>query len=161
MTLTEPQQQLIEQIGVALECKGERPAAARIIGLLLVADRPALSFEEISDALQMSKSAISNALTFLQQARQLEYITHSGDRKRYFRLRVQDWQESLLRQVQEITSFSQLLHQVLVVRPATTPAYNQQLLEISSFMEYVSSHLPQLLLEWKKKKFFCLLSSFN
>lgn len=152
MNLSDLQKELIEKIGVALECKGQRPAAARILGLLYVADDAALSFEEITAALQLSKSAISNALTFLLQGEQLEYITHTGDRKRYFRLKVSSWQQGVLKQVEEITGFSQLLGQVLAIRTHATPAFNAQIQELNSFLEFIADRLPHLLQEWKSSK---------
>ena len=85
MVLTEKQKVLIEKIGIVTEREGMQPAAARIIGLLYVADNPELTFDEILGALRISKSAASNALNLLLQTNRIEYTTFSGDRKRYFR----------------------------------------------------------------------------
>lgn len=151
MILTEKQHELIERIGVALECKGHRPAAARILGLLFVAEEPHLSLEEIAEALLLSKSATSNALSTLLQTQLLEYCTLSGDRKRYFRLKLKNWQKCVLKQVEDVTSFSLLLRQVLEARTSSTPSFNVEIQELSSFMEYIATRMPQLLQEWKKE----------
>ncbi|AHM60298.1 hypothetical protein D770_10205 [Flammeovirgaceae bacterium 311] len=154
MKLTEKHKLLIEKIGVALEQRGQRPAAARIIGLLYVADRPELTFDEISEALQLSKSATSNSLNFLVSSEHLEYITHCGDRKRYFRLKSVNWQAEFVKQMEEITNFNQLLRQVLESRTGNTPQYNTKIEELSSFLEYVSARLPHLLQDWKNENIY-------
>ncbi len=153
MSLTDLQKKLIERIGVALERSGLRPAPARIIGLLFVADSAELTFEEIAEALKLSKSAISNALNTLQQSKRLEYITRPGDRRRFFRLNVTNWEESFMEQLEEMTDFNLLLQQVLEARTADTLQYNSKINELCSFMGYVSQRLPQMLQEWKKQKF--------
>ncbi|WP_224994440.1 GbsR/MarR family transcriptional regulator [Cesiribacter sp. SM1] len=152
MELTEKHKTLIEKIGVALEQKGQRPAAARIIGLLYVADTPELTFDEVCEALLLSKSATSNALSFLLQNDMLEYITHCGDRKRYFRLKMANWQDEFVKQMQNITGFNELLQQVLETRTSSTPEYNTKIKELSSFLDYVSGRLPQLMQDWKNKE---------
>jgi DNA-binding transcriptional regulator GbsR (MarR family) len=152
MKLTDKHKVLIEKIGVALEQKGQRPAAARIIGLLYVADKPELTFDEVCDALLLSKSATSNALSFLLQHEFLEYITHCGDRKRYFRLKLANWQEVFMKQLENITGFNELLQQVLETRTSSTPEYNIKIKELSSFLEYVSARLPQLMQDWKNSE---------
>ena len=93
MVLKEKQKGLIEKIGIVTEREGMQPAAARIIGLLYVADNPELTFDEILGALRMSKSEASNALNLLLQTNRIEYTTFSGDRKRYFRIKVTNWRE--------------------------------------------------------------------
>lgn len=153
MRLTDIQQTLIEKIGVTLELKGQRPAVARIIGLLYLADRSELTLEEMAEALHFSKSATSIALNSLLQSNHLEYITHPGDRKRYFRLRVADWETSFLKEIEEITDFNLLLRQVLEARTEETPQYNCKIKELCSFLDYVAKRLPGMLQEWKKEEF--------
>src|SRR5699024_7126307 len=86
----------IERVGVFHEKKGLQPVVGRIIGLLLVAEPAEATFDEIQEALQVSKSAVSNALTFLQGREIADYTTKPGDRKRYFKLKVKDWRKERL-----------------------------------------------------------------
>ena len=91
--LSKDQLDLIERFGVHHAKQGHRPAAGRIIGLLLVSPDRELTFDQIRETLALSKSATSTALTFLQAAGSVEYITRPGDRKRYFRKRIDDWEK--------------------------------------------------------------------
>lgn len=152
MVLTEKQKVLIEKIGIVTEREGMQPAAARIIGLLYVADNPELTFDEILNALRISKSAASNALNLLLQTGRIEYTTFSGDRKRYFRIKVANWREGFTKKMEDLTSFSQLLKEVLKERNPETKEFNKNLGELADFMTYVNNQLPGLLESWEKAR---------
>ena len=152
MVLTEKQKVLIEKIGIVTEREGMQPAAARIIGLLYVADNPELTFDEILGALRISKSAASNALNLLLQTNRIEYTTFSGDRKRYFRLKIANWREGFTKKMEDMTSFSLLLKEVLNERNPETTEFNRNLEELADFMAYVNSALPGLLESWEKTR---------
>lgn len=81
----ESQKDLVEYIGRIHEKEGYQPVAARIVGLLMVMDKEEYTFDEIVEALSISKSSASVALRNLEIRGVIEYITHPGDRKRYFR----------------------------------------------------------------------------
>ncbi len=78
-TLTDKQKNLIEKIGIYIESEGMQPVAARILGLLYVADKPELTFDEVTDSLRISKSATSNGLNLLLHTQRIEYITFPED----------------------------------------------------------------------------------
>jgi DNA-binding transcriptional regulator GbsR (MarR family) len=82
------QKELIEQYGILLEEMGYQPVTARVSGLLSVMDKELLTFEEIVDELNISKSTASVAIKNLLVRDAIEYITLPGDRKRYFRTKL-------------------------------------------------------------------------
>jgi len=84
---------MVEKMGVQAEKDGYPPAAARILSLLLIGDPPYQTFEELQKTLNLSKSAVSNALSLLQLRCLIEYFTISGSRKRYFRIQKTAWYE--------------------------------------------------------------------
>lgn len=151
MELSQEQRQLIEQIGIFYEQHGMQPVAGRVMGLLLVSEEPKLSFEEIMEALGISKSATSNTLTLLQQVEAVDYTTFPGDRKRYFFARLSNWQQEVLRRMDGILSLSKLLRQALKLRKHSTPE-GEQLLERIEFLEYLSQEIPVLLEKWTKER---------
>lgn len=83
--------ELVERIGVINERFGLQPVAARVNALLLVSEKPRLTFDEIQEELQVSKSSVSNAINLLLSTGQIDYITLPGERKRYFRTNVEKW----------------------------------------------------------------------
>jgi DNA-binding transcriptional regulator GbsR (MarR family) len=84
------QKELIETLGRVYDKEGFQPIAGRILGLLMIMDKEQFTFDEIVEELQISKSSASNTLRMLEMQGVVEYITKSGDRKRYFQLRQPD-----------------------------------------------------------------------
>lgn len=77
--------ELIEKLGVNLEKLNKMaPVAARIFATLILSKRKGITFEELVEELNASKSSISTHLESLQNLNKVSYITRPGDRKRYF-----------------------------------------------------------------------------
>lgn len=150
--LNDTKRALIEKIGIFHEGIGLQPAAGRVLGLLYVSDRPELTFDEIRETLGISKSAASNAINLLLHVNRLEYITFAGDRKRYFRLKLSTWRETLTEEIGKVTEFSATLQQVLLNRTKDTPEYNRSIDELADFLNYLHSEIPTLLQKWEQTK---------
>ncbi|MFD2515361.1 GbsR/MarR family transcriptional regulator [Pontibacter locisalis] len=152
MNLTEQKKELIEKIGIFHEKLGMQPAAGRIMGLMFVSDRPELTFDEIRETLNISKSATSTALNLLIETGPVEYITFAGDRKRYFRLKTSNWRDSLTKRFNNIINFKILLKEVMETRSDKSSEFNSCLAEFVDFLEYMQQELPVLLEKWEKSR---------
>ena len=62
LPLRKDQVELIEELAHVNEILGFQPAMAKILGLLTVCDETELTFDQIKYTLDLSKSAISQAL---------------------------------------------------------------------------------------------------
>ena len=80
VNLTEKQKELIESFGVIQKRMGLTPAFARVNALLTICDETELTFEQIQDGLNLSKSATSNALQGLLAIDRIGYKTKPGER---------------------------------------------------------------------------------
>lgn len=149
--LTQKQKELIERLGVFNEENGFPPAVSRILSLLLVSPEPALSFDQIRETLNLSKSACSNALNLLMTLGKVEYITKSGDRKRYFKNKITSWQKDIKEGYKKINSASDILEEVLENRPGNTTEFNQSLKNLISFMKFLRDQLPALYDKWENE----------
>lgn len=153
MKLSEKQRELIEEFGIYQENNGFQPAVARVLGLLLVSDRAELTFDEISETLNISKSATSNALNMMLNTGHIEYTTFSGDRKRYFRIKSSNWQEQFSRKMDDLSVLNGLLKRVMEVRKRENPIYDEKLTDFISFLDYMKKEMPRLIEDWKKTRF--------
>lgn len=151
MDLTEKQKDLIERMGVFMERQGMPPTEARISVLLLVADKTELTFDEIMECLMISKSATSNALNMLLKTNKIEYITRSGDRKRYFRAII-NWEYDTELHIQGLYATTQILKEVLDQRPANTDDFNKKLKNAVDFLHFLQADLFQSLAKWRALK---------
>ncbi|MFA5575544.1 MAG: MarR family transcriptional regulator [Brumimicrobium sp.] len=151
MTLSEKQLKLIEKTGVFLTEIGMKPATARINALLLISDKVELTFDEIREVLNLSKSATSNGINFLLATKRAEYVTKTGDRKRYFRSNIETWKRAFDEHFRFINEFRQLMIEISEIRTPKTTEFNKSLDEVISFMEFTMDELTGLYEKWQKQ----------
>lgn len=149
MNLTTEQKDLIEKMGVFHEKNGIPPTEARIIALLLVSDEIELTFDQIRETLQISKSATSNALAILLLTNRIEYITKPGDRKRYFRSNLSNWQKSAEMGLYGLLSINEILKEILAIRNPDTTKFNSDLKEVIGFIDFLQKELNNIFLKWQ------------
>lgn len=146
--LSDKQLALIEKLGLIFE-NGLQPAAARIAALLLVSDRLELTFDEIRELLNLSKSATSNALNLLLSMQRIEYLTKPGDRKRYFKSNLGDWKENMRVKFLDFEKVHKTMREVLDQRTHSTPEFNQGLEALINLMEFINKEIPVLFRKWE------------
>ena len=150
--LTDDQKRLIERLGVYHEKSGMSPASGRIVALLTVSPVVELSFDQIRETLNLGKGATSNTINMLISMGKVDYITHSGDRKRYFRSKIGSWREAMKQSFQNITNVADLLEEVLENRPNDTEKFNKNLTEVISFMRFINNEIPALYKKWEEQE---------
>ncbi len=148
--LDDKRKALIEKLGIANEEKGFQPVAGRILGLLYVSPRPELTFDEIRETLNISKSATSTALNLLMHMGRVDYTTFSGDRKRYFRIKLNNWREMIQDEMERMVKISYVMQEVLEVRKEDkTDNFNCNIEEFTSFLQFMYKEFPALLQRWE------------
>lgn len=83
----EEKQEIIEMLGVHFEqLFNIPPLAARILGTLIIDGcKSGLTFDDLVEKMQASKSSVSTNLNLLQKMEKINYFTVVGDRKKYFK----------------------------------------------------------------------------
>lgn len=150
LELTEKQKELIEQFGVLNEKYGLPPAECRVWALFLVADKVELTFDEIRETLNLSKSGTSYALHTLQITRHVEYITKPGDRKRYFRCRMDNWPRQTAANFEKFGQLNGILKAILNIRNPETQAFNKDLKKVTEFLDFLNKEIALALKKWEK-----------
>lgn len=150
--LTESQKMLIEKVGVMHERNGLQPAPSRVLALLVVSPVVELSFDEIRETLNLSKSASSNAINMLLNSDKIDYITKPGDRRRYFRSKIAFWKEQIKHEFVLFSKVAEIMQEVLDQRPDTTPDFNNRLAEVIDFIHFLNNELPDLYCRWEESR---------
>lgn len=151
MLLTEQQKELIERFGVLNEKYGLPPAECRVWGLFLVADKVELTFDEIRETLNLSKSGTSNALNTLQMTNHIEYITKLGDRKRYFRCKMNNWTQMTKENFEKFDDLNLILKEILKTRTPKTESFNKDLKKVTEFLDFIYSEISIAIQKWEKR----------
>ncbi|APG63980.1 transcriptional regulator [Tenacibaculum todarodis] len=148
--LSEKQKDLIESFGVIQEQMGLTPAAARVNALLTISEELHLSFDQIKEALHLSKSATSNAINMLLTLNRIGYKTKPGDRKRYFYSKLDQWKELFKKDMQGLNHYRDILSEIIKNRSTKNEDFNNQLKDLNEFMEYFIRESIKLIDNWKK-----------
>jgi len=114
--LNKEQKTLIEKYGKMLKSMGSTVAIGKVLGYLIVSEPPHHSFEEIQEDLRLSKGSVSNTLKIMEMQGLIESFTILGDRKRYFRLALENQEFLLMRQITETERFIAIMQDSLLVR---------------------------------------------
>ena len=142
---------LVERIGIVCDKDGMPPLAGRMVGFLMLAEPPHKTFDEIAEFLQASKSAISTTLRFLEGQGMVEYITFSGDRKRYFRLSVDSWGKVILGKMEFLKMMRERVNMVLAARSDAYPEFNVGLKSMLALYDICLEGMPILIQKWEDK----------
>ncbi len=142
---------MVEKMGVIFENSGFTPMHGRVFAFLLLSEPPYQDFYSIQEFLKASKSAISTALKFLTDMKVVQYITFSGDRKRYFQVDVEGWFEQTTAQLEIVETIAELTQDVLDNRSESKHLeFNEKLEQMVKFNSQLNIALKQFIQEWKK-----------
>ena len=144
--------ELVERIGVFLEKYGYQPIPARIIGLLMVTEKPYLTFDEITENLKVSKSAVSIGLNLLLGTQQIDYITLPGDRKRYFKSRIGEWRQIVTGLIGFANSIRTLLLEIIELQKSSEREDIRSLKEVVTLIDLLEKEVPRIVMDWDSKQ---------
>lgn len=137
--ISKEKEQLIEELGLNIEEQLKvSPLAARIYALLVLSPQGGLTFEEIKETIQASKSSVSTNLKVLTQLRYVEYYTKSGIRKRYFKI-AKYFQ--LLALEKEVESLSKQLEMVKKINAFNEKHYPEKKINSQSLGDIMQHYL--------------------
>lgn len=147
------QEKMVEEMGIFFEKSGFTPLHGRVFAYLLLAEPPHKDFYEIQDFVKASKSSISAALKFLMAEELVEYITFSGDRKRYFQVNMKGWMDNTKQRILQTPKFNAILKEVIAERADSKYlAFTDDLKMMSDFYTEISEVLSQFVERWENKR---------
>lgn len=148
-----PDRQVIERLGVHMEKMDVPPVHARIFVLLLLVNPPYMSFEEIQEYLQVSKSSVSKYINTMLENGTLDYKTFSGDRKRYFFLNYEKLLNKIFSGASKFSIISELMENCLKERSCQVSSdKNEKLRELGEFFKFIGEGMTNLVNEYQNKK---------
>lgn len=139
--------QFIENMGLHYEDYGLARIAGRIIGLLLVSPRP-ISSEEMSEALQVSRSSVSTNVRTLLLADLIEKVSLPGERVDYYNISPETWQKGLELRLASILPLREVAQESLENLSEDHPG-RQRLLEMIAWVDLVENLLQELNQKWQ------------
>lgn len=152
IALRKEQIELVQELAQVIESLGMQPAMAKILALLTVNDELELTFDQIKETLGLSKSAVSQAITYLHMRKLINYKTKLGDRKRYFYTKIGAWQEHVANQFERTHALVQVYNKLLKNRTKKTKEFNQSLRDLADFITALKISVSSTLAKFQQKK---------
>jgi DNA-binding transcriptional regulator GbsR (MarR family) len=149
--LTKKEIELLEQLSSSGQMRGLTPAASKVLALLTISPVVDLTFDQIRETVGIGKSATSAALTQLQHTKHIEYSNKLGERKRYFRLRVENIEHSLHNLAEMIKRSAKLYEEIIANRPSDTAQFNEALRTKVAGLKFIHSLLLDGILHFQSK----------
>jgi len=138
------QRELVEAMGRLTNRGGGTTLSGRIIGLLSFFDKEEFTFEEIVEELKISKSSVSTTINHLIETDKIEYITYPGDRKRYFRIKINSrrkFLQDMRRHVEKLQKINRLALELKQDKESrTAKSISAMLKSLSFFMDQMDNY---------------------
>ncbi len=142
--------QFVENMGLHYEDYGLSRIAGRIVGLLMITPRP-ISSEEMSEALQVSRSSISTNIRTLQMAGLVDKVSVPGDRVDYYTLSDEHWQMELEMRLENILPLKEMAEDGLEDLDEDHPARGR-LVEMIDWVNMIDRMLQELRSQWQTRQ---------
>lgn len=142
--------EFVERMGLMLEAEGLPRTAGRLVGFLLVHPDP-YSLDELAEQLQVSKASISTNARQLEEHRVLERISTPGDRRDYYRMKVDAWEGMLRSGLQKWSATRELLTATAAAIPEEMDASRARLIEAEQFHLLLIDGIERMLERWGRR----------
>ena len=140
---------LIEEYGLLFEMEGAPRMVGRIIGYLMLSPSALVSSAELTEALQVTKGAISTTSRLLIQMELIERVNVIGDRRDYFRLKQRPWSHSFKRELHLYSAYRRIAEQGLQLMEDCTPDRKEALQEMYELYTFFENEFPALISRWE------------
>ncbi len=142
----------IEEFGLFFERVGGSRMLGRVLGALMISEPPELSAQGLAEVLGASRGSISTATRTLERMGMVQRFTRPGERRDYFRVRPQAWEESIRQRTHEISAFIALAEKGLSLLDPETPDARESLEEMRDFYAFWEKQIGHFLELWEQEK---------
>ena len=142
--------QFIENMGLHFEDYGVPRIGGKILGMLIVSQRP-VSSEEMAEVLQASRSSISTNLRTLLMTGLADKVSLPGERSDYYVFSDEAWETALEMRLEGIQSLREMAEDGLRGMEQDHPA-RQRLEEVLDWTNLVEDAYERLIKKWQSRK---------
>ncbi len=137
--------------GIYSEQYGIARIGGRILGLLMIADRP-LSLDEIATRLRVSRASVSTNIRLATANDLAELVTFPGDRRDYYRMIEDAWGHGMRTEIAAIPALRRLAERGLAALGPGESAAREQLEEMINFCDFAMEERRGVLERWTARR---------
>jgi DNA-binding transcriptional regulator GbsR (MarR family) len=135
----------IEDVGLFFEQMGMPRMAARMLGVLLIADPPAQSITDIAATLMASKSSVSTMARLLVEDGLIERVASPVPRRDYYRFKPGGWILYMRRWLGLMSELHHITERGLLLLADKPPEMQQRLQEAHDLFSLVEERFPAII----------------
>jgi DNA-binding transcriptional regulator GbsR (MarR family) len=143
--------QFIESLGLILQAEGFPRIAGRLLGVFVLRGGP-LSFQELSESLQISRGSVSTNTRLLESLGAVERVTMAGERQDYFRLADTPYERMAAGKVERAKQASERLLKGRDALSSCDDATFERVTELSDFFSSISHACSVALAEMQSSR---------
>lgn len=143
--MTERESAFVQEMGQALASYGMTPMAGRMWGWLLICEPAEQTAAELAEALQASRGSISGTARMLANAGMIRRTTRRGDRREYFSVAPETFEQFLASAGRIYGSFREIAGRGLLAIQDRTPQSRERLQEFHDMFLFVEQEVPAIL----------------
>lgn len=143
--------EFIESMGIYFERYGLPRIGGRVLGLLMVADRP-LSLDDLAGMLRVSRASISTNMKLITASSLAEQTSLPGDRRDYYRFGPDTWERALKTELEGIVMLRRLGERGLAAAQATERVAREHLEDLLAFCDLLVVDRAQTIERWRSLK---------
>ncbi len=144
-------QKFIEKMGLIFETDGMPRIAGRVLGLLLLSPE-ALSLDDLSELLRVSKASASTNARLLERMGALERVAKPGDRRDYYHVDAAASERMLEVRLERLVRLHGLVAEGLETVPFESPEVRARLEWLEVFHGQVVEQLRRSLVRWRTRR---------
>ncbi|WP_454049972.1 GbsR/MarR family transcriptional regulator [Cellulomonas sp. Marseille-Q8402] len=139
----------IEQFALTWEGSHSPRMEGRVVGVLMIVDRPYLSSQQIAHLLTASAGAVSTATRRLVEIGFIQRHAVAGDRNHYFRVEDDIWGSWLESERNYLPRLQRVIDEGLDASPAGDEGPRRRLLNARNYMEWLAGYHRKMLADWE------------
>ncbi len=148
---THAETEFVESLGLILQAEGFPRIAGRLLGIFVLRGKP-VSFQELSEALQISRGSVSTNTRLLESLGAVERVAMAGERQDYFRLTDAPYERIAAGKVERAKQASERLLKGRDALPNCDDSTFQRVTELSDFFNSISRACSVALAEMQDKR---------
>lgn len=140
--------EFIESMGVYFGRYGLPRIGGRILGLLMVAERP-LSLDDMANTLRVSRASVSTNLRLITASSLADQISLPGDRRDYYRFGRDTWERALKAEVEGIVMLRRIAERGLTAVSGSENTAREHLEETLEFCDLLVRDRQHTIERWQ------------
>lgn len=144
-------QRFVEAFALVLTDAGMQRTAARAFAALLVSTDGSLTAREIAETLQISPSAVSGAVRYLEHVELIRRARDPNERVDHFVLGHDHWYEAMMNESRVFDAMCETLDPGIEAVGPDSDA-GQRLAETQEFFAFMREELPRMFQRWRDSR---------